>query len=75
MLRIGSIFVRGKKGECRSNFRASSGSHPIEAVKNTLIELFLMLNIRIEGFNARNGVDEESGTIRSHIGNLVGSVN
>ena len=75
MLRMGSISVRGKKGECMGNVRASEGRKPIDAAKNTMIDLFSTWNIMIEGFNGRNEVDGEPGTIRSHIGNLVGSVN
>ena len=75
MLRMGRIDIKGKKGECRGNVSAGAGRQPIDSSKNTMIELFSTWNIRIEGVNGRNGVDGKPGTIRSHVGNLVGSVN
>ena len=75
MLRMGSIYVQGKKCECKVNSRASAGCQTIDAANNTLIDLFLTRNTRIEGVNGRNGVNGEPGTIRSHVGNRFGSVN
>ena len=75
MLRLGRISVRGKRGGCRGNVRVSAGYKPIDVPKNTLIDLFLAWKISIEGVNGRNGVDGETGTIRSHVGNLVVNVN
>ena len=57
LLRMGSIDVRAKKGECRGNFRASAGRHPIDAANNNLIDLFLTRKISIKGVNGRNLVD------------------
>ena len=75
LLWVVSIAVRGKKGECGVNVRASESCQPIDASKNTLIDLSSMWKIRIGGFSGSNGVDGEPGTIWSHVGNLVGSVN
>ena len=75
LLKMGSISVRGNKCECRGNVRVSASCQTIDASNNTLIDLFLTRKIRIEGINGRNGVDGEPGTIRSHVGNLVSSVN
>ena len=75
MLIIGGIDVRGKKCDCRGNVRASTSRQLIDASKNTLIYLFSTRKIGIERVNGRNGIDWEPGTIRSHVGNFVGSVN
>ena len=72
---MGSITVQVKKRECRGNGRVSAICKPIDAVNNTLIDLFLAQNIRIEGFNGKNVVNVEPITIRSNIENLIGSVN
>ena len=74
MLRMRRIAIQFKKGEIRVNVRASAVCQPIDAANNNLIELLLTRKIRIKGVNGRNGVDGEPGTIRSHVGNLVGSV-
>ena len=75
VLRLGSIAVQSNKGERRGNVRASESCQPIDAANNTLIDLFLTWKIRIEGFNKSNGVNGEPGAIRSHVGDLVVSVN
>ena len=75
MLRMGIIAVRGNKGELRGNVRTSAGCQPIDAAKNTLVDLFSTQKIRIKGVNGRNCVNGEPGTTSSHVGNLVGSVN
>ena len=72
---VGSIAVQGKKGENRGNVMASASCQLIDAANNTLIDLYLKWKIGVEGVNGRNGVDGEPGTIWSHVGNLVGSVN
>ena len=41
ILRMCSISVQGKKGECRDNGRASAGLQSLDAANNTLIDLFL----------------------------------
>ena len=70
---MGSITVQGNKGECSGNIREIASRLPIDAANNTLIDLYLTWEIRIEGVNRRNGVDGEPGTIWSHVGNLVSS--
>ena len=75
ILRVGGIAVQGNKVNSRVNVRTSAGCNPIDAANNTLIDLFKTRKIRIEGVNWSNGVDGEPGTIRSHVGNLVGSGN
>ena len=75
MLRVARIDVRCKKGERGGNVKASESRQPVYTAKNTLIDLFLTWKIRIEGFNKSNGVNGEPGAIRSHVGDLVVSVN
>ena len=61
MLSMGSIDVRGNKGEYRGNFRTSVCDQTVDSANNTLIDLFLTWNIMIEGVNGRNGVYGEPG--------------
>ena len=75
VLWMGSISVRGKKGDFRGDARTSESFQTIDAANNTLIDLSSTWRIRIEGVNGRNGVDGEPGTIWGHVENLVGSVN
>ena len=69
-----SIAARGKEGEYGGNVRVSSSCQKIYVANNTLIDLSLAWKIGIKGFKGRNGVNGEPGTIWSHVGNLVGSV-
>ena len=64
VLWVGSIDVRGKKGE-------SGACKPIDTANSVVIELFLTRKIRIEGFNGRNEINGEHRMIWIHVGNLV----
>ena len=75
VLWVGRIAVRGNKGESRGNVRTSASCKPIDASKNDLINLSSVRKIRIEGVNGRNGINGEPGTIWSHVGNLVCTLN
>ena len=57
VLCVGSIVVRGKKGEIRGNVRTSVSRNIIDSANNTLIDLSLTCNISIEGVNRRNGIN------------------
>ena len=75
MLWMGGISLLGNKCKCRGNIRASAVRMPIDYDNNTMIDLFFTRKISIEGFTGRNVFDGEPGTIRGHVGNLVGSAN
>ena len=75
VLWVGSISVRGNKGDIRGNARISVSCNPIDTVNNAMIDLYSTWKIRIEGVNGINGINGEPGTIWSHVGNLLCPLN
>ena len=75
VLWVGRIAVRGKRGEIRGNVRTSASHKKIDVSNNALIYLSLKWKNSIEGVNGRNGINGETGTIWSQVGNLVCTLN
>ena len=74
VLCMGSITVRFKKGEYRSNIRVGADSDPIDTADGVLIYFLLDGKIRVERINRSNLVDGIIRLIRIHVWNLVHGV-
>ena len=70
MLVRGGLVIRGEEGESRRNVGASGCREPVDGANDALVDFGTALEIWVGGIGSSDRIDGETGTPRSHVGNL-----